>query len=287
MGLTIHHEIKYRGNSEIRVKKLVEDMRQISLDLPFESVTDVVDLQGKDADYDNQSDEGIRWQLIQALARIEHEGHCISISPEHMIAFEINPGPGSEALNLGLCRYPTKIGFRGEDIKTNLKGWQWSSFCKTQYASNPACGGVANFIKCHVSIVTLLDKISYLKDITVKMNDEGKYGPSNYSDDWKEAYANDRKPTYVDHEGKYSVKELIQEVGEWNEMIAGLAGGLKDLLSATGVSINAPIAEFNNFEYLEFKGKGNSDTLLTFLKVMDQVAKQSMDTECESQWAKI
>jgi hypothetical protein len=107
------------------------------------------------------------------------------------------------------------------------------------------------------------------------MNDEGKYGPSNYSDDWKEAYANDRNPTYVDHGGKYSIKELIQEVGEWNEMIAGLAGGLKDLLEETGASINAPIAEFNNFEYLEFKGKGNSDTLSTFLKVMDQVAKHN------------
>ena len=33
-------------------------------------------------------------------------------------------------------------------LKTGLSGWRWSSFCKTQYASNPQCGGVPHFLRC-------------------------------------------------------------------------------------------------------------------------------------------
>lgn len=285
MGLTIHYEMKYKNKSG--VKKLIENMRQTSLDLPFESVSEVIHLKGVDTDYEKQSDENLRWQLIQAMQSVTYEESSFSVCPDEMIAFEIYPGAGSEVLNVGLCLYPNKIECHGKEIKTKLNGWQWKSFCKTQYASNPTCGGIANFIKCHVAVITFLDKISKLQDVVLKMDDEGKYGCSNYSDDWQEARTSGKTPTYVDHEGKYSVKELIQEVGEWNEMIAGFTGGLNDLIQETGMSLKSPIAEFNNFEYLEFKGRENSDTLVAFLKVMDQVAKQSMNMECESQWKKV
>src|SRR5690606_4233953 len=42
-------------------------------------------------------------------------------------------------------------------VKTRLGGWRWSSFTKTQYASDPACGGIPNFLRCHISVVTLLE----------------------------------------------------------------------------------------------------------------------------------
>src|SRR5262249_2710819 len=43
-------------------------------------------------------------------------------------------------------------------VRTKLAGWQWRSFCKTQYASDPQVGGIPNFLRCHISVVTLLDR---------------------------------------------------------------------------------------------------------------------------------
>jgi len=80
-----------------------------------------------------------------------------------------------------------------------LTGWHWSSFCKTQYASNPDFGGVQNFLKCHRSVITILDHAKAL-GILGEVNDRGGY--------W----------THRDMEA------LAQEVEEWNQMIAGRGG---------------------------------------------------------------
>jgi hypothetical protein len=48
------------------------------------------------------------------------------------------------------------------------------------------------------------------------------------------------------------LESLARSVGEWNALIAGVAGRLKDKL---GNSIVAPIAGFPNFEHLEAKGR--------------------------------
>ena len=43
-----------------------------------------------------------------------------------------------------------------------LKGWSWLSFCKTHYASDPRCGGLPNFLRCHLGVVALLDEAKNL-----------------------------------------------------------------------------------------------------------------------------
>ena len=46
----------------------------------------------------------------------------------------------------------------------------------------------------------------------VEIDDEGKYGRSYYTDDpWAE------ERVYTWHDGKYDVKALVEEVGEWND----------------------------------------------------------------------
>jgi hypothetical protein len=50
---------------------------------------------------------------------------------------------------------------------------------------------------------------------------------------------------------KRDIEALAREVGEWNEMLAGLAGRLKDL---AGDQVLAEIAKFPDFEHLEAKG---------------------------------
>src|SRR5690606_14473865 len=160
-------------------------------------------------------------------------------------------------------------------VKTRLGGWRWSSFTKTQYASDPACGGIPNFLRCHISVVTLLDRIAELPTLKVQMDDEGRYGPSHYSDDWREAHAEGREPTYRWHEGKYVPKALAEEVGEWNGMIAAFTGAMNDLLESPGSESagESPIQNFPNFEQLEFRGSQDGN-VKPFLQVMAQLAEQ-------------
>jgi hypothetical protein len=150
---------------------------------------------------------------------------------------------------------------------TKLAGWYWRSFCKTQYASDPEYGGVPNFLRCHIGVVTLLDRMAKLGGLSVTVDDEGKYGPGAYSDDWKEAYEAGRKPVYRRHKGRYNPAALAQEVGEWNAMVAGFAGALSDALAGGGTHLEAPIKNFPAFEQLEFTGR-NLKYLDPFLKAM-------------------
>jgi len=160
-------------------------------------------------------------------------------------------------------------------VPTKLAGWHWSSFCKTQYASDPSCGGIPNFLRCHISVITLLDRIAKIPGVRVRVDDEGKYGPSTYSDDYQEAHEAGRKPTYRRHKGRYSPAELAKEVGEWNEMIAGFSGALSDALAGSGMDLAAPIKDFADFERLEFRGRQQKN-LAPFLQAMKTLAKATV-----------
>ncbi len=159
-------------------------------------------------------------------------------------------------------------------IRTRLSGWRWQSFCKTQYASDSTYGGLANFLRCHVSLVTLLDRIGVLPTVAVDIEDEGHYGPSTYSDDWREARAANRQPTYIWHPATHSVPTLLRELGDYNAMIAAFAGAMND---SCGDSFQSPILQFENFESLEFQG-GNSEALGPFLEAMSALARNTGPT---------
>ena len=58
---------------------------------------------------------------------------------------------------LRLLPVPDVVDPQKQNNDTKLKGWRWHSFCKTQYASDPRCGGVENFLRCHLCVVKLLD----------------------------------------------------------------------------------------------------------------------------------
>jgi len=237
MGLTIHWSLKTNSRTETAARALVERLRQRALDLRFASVGEIMDLSGREAEYKVQPAESpARWLLIQAGQYIE-SGDChYAVAPQHVIAFQTQPGDGCEPANFGLCRYPAflevadqRVGFlpRKRRVRTGLTGWCWSSFCKTQYASNPECGGVQNFLRCHLSVIALLDFAKSL-GLVDHVSDEGNY--------WETR----------------DVEALAKEVGSWNEMIASFAGQLKDVLGAGVVS---EIANYPNFEHLEARGR--------------------------------
>ena len=237
MGLTIHWKLKGDVRSPATARTLVERLRQKARDLPFASVGEIVELAGRETDYTALPPESPeRWLLIQAGQYIESGNRHYPVVPQHVIAFTTDPGEGCEPANFGLCRYPASIevddlrpqaAFPKCCLKTGLTGWRWASFCKTQYASNPGCGGVENFLRCHLTVIALLDFARSL-GLVEHVSDEGNY--------WE---ARD-------------VVALTKEVGTWNEMIAGFAGQLRDQL---GANVESAITQFPNFEHLEARGR--------------------------------
>ncbi len=160
------------------------------------------------------------------------------MAPAHVLEFSTWPGEGCEQANFGFCRYPETTEVRHprqpslrETIPTRLRGWFWSSFCKTVYASNPEYGGMPHFLRCHLAVVKLLDRAKEL-GILENVSDEGDY--------WEDR----------------NIEALARCVGEWNTDIARWAGQLKDALEeqGNGLALQAGILEFPNFEHLEAAG---------------------------------
>lgn len=224
MGLTIHYQFHSDVSSRSKAKQLVEQLRQKALDLPFKEVGEVMDVSGDGADFNKLGpDDPNRWLLIQAGQHIYRGEQPFRIAPTQVIAFSTLPGDGAEQANFGLAMYPKTIEVEGKRIRTNLGNWSWSSFCKTQYASNPDCGGIENFLRCHQVIVALLDAADQL-GILKEVHDEGHY--------WEQRDA----------------QALATEISQWNSMIAGMAGQFKDAL---GDGVVSEITKFPNFEHLE------------------------------------
>ena len=153
---------------------------------------------------------------VQASQQVTRDDYYYSVPPTRVFAFTTWPGTGCEQANFGLGIYPATIEVeqchRTITIPTGIKGWSWSSFCKTQYASDPSWGGVPHFLRCHLSVIKMLDHAKQL-GVLASVSDEGGF--------WEER----------------NVEALAKQVGEWNEKIAGLAGQLKDAL---GDDVAAP-----------------------------------------------
>lgn len=230
MGLTIHYQLQANTHSSKKARQLVEQLRQKALDLPFKSVSEVIDLGREEIDTLDRKNP-FRWLMIQAEASAEHGDDYYRVKPLRVIAFSAWPGDGCEEANFGLAVYPkttvvedrSRWPHRTKRVRTGLGDWSWGSFCKTQYASNPQCGGVENFLRCHLAVVKLLDHAALL-GILKEVSDEDDY--------WQ----------------KRDIKALANEVGEWNTMMAGWAGRLKD---AFGDTVASEITKFPNFEHLE------------------------------------
>jgi len=104
----------------------------------------------------------------------------------------------------------------------------WSSFCKTQYANDPRVGGWNNFQYAHLSVLAVLE---YMQQIgfTVHVNDE--------SDFWQNR----------------DLAALAKTIGEWDAMIAGMAGIFKDTAEANGHGFDSSMLGRADFERLEMQ----------------------------------
>ena len=147
--------------------------------------------------------------------------------------FMVDPGDGCESVRLGLCRY------RG------VPGWRLRAFCKTQYAMRH---GWEHFRACHRRVVDVL-RACEQEGLTVKVDDEGGYWTSG--SEWV----------------------LFRKIGEYDRMIAGMAGALKDSIGDPG--IKAPITEDPCFERLEAEGRqGNEQWLAGAVETVKKVLRR-------------
>jgi hypothetical protein len=258
MGLTIHYQLATTGDGA-HARKLVQQLRQVALDLPLQHVGKMVEFRGDQFDYKQRvDDDPYRWLLIQARTDIplpvttaeRRRGvrRDIDVLPQHVVAFETEPGDGCEQANFGLCRYPGEVSHpQSGKLKTKLDGWSWHSFCKTHYASDPRCGGLPNFLRCHLGVVALLDEAQRL-GILGSVSDEGDFWESR------------------------SLERLTKEVGDQSAMLAGFLGVLKDAMGQApggAGAVEAPIAAYPNFEHLEAEGQRLlPEQLKTMLKAL-------------------
>jgi hypothetical protein len=206
MGLTIHYTLKSTARTFAQAKPLVADLRKAACDLPFKEVEPLIEYEAAPGEADDYPAG-----LFHATPFVSRGEKWRQLQPRQLIAFRVHPAAGSESAEFGLARYPRH------------PGWLWRAFCKTQYASAPQHGGLTNFLRCHVSLVKLLDRALEL-GLAVEVSDEGRY--------W------DERDTHA----------LAREIGQWNELVAGLGGAMKDAL---GPAVASPIFEYPDFEHLE------------------------------------
>lgn len=244
MGLTIHYQLAATGD-EAHARKLVQQLRQAALGLPFQHVGEIVEFRDDQCDWQQRADDDPnRWLLIQARTHIalsvsppeKRRGITreMDVLPQHVIAFETEPGDGCEPANFGLCRFLSEVSHPDfGKLQTKLKGWSWHSYCKTHYASDPRCGGLPNFLRCHLGVVALLDEAQRLECLG-NVSDEGEF--------WETR----------------NLERLTKEVGEQSAVLASVFGALKDTAGqasgGTG-TVEAPIAGYPNFEHLEADGQ--------------------------------
>ena len=224
MGLTIHYSFKLNSlGLEVGEEKLTA-LHQLARDLPFAEVGDMMEFNSEDYQLEDKHHDAREWLKLQACKYVLDEDNSYSmIAPERAIAFNTWPGEGCEPACFGLAVYPSE-----NPGETNF--FSWSSFCKTQYASNPEYGGIEHFVKCHLLVIKMLDEAQRL-GILEKVADEGGYWESR------------------------SLNDLVERVEEYNAVVAAVVGKLGDLLKGHAkMKSYSPISEFPNFEYLEAEG---------------------------------
>lgn len=143
---------------------------------------------------------------------------------------EVWPGEGCETAVFGILGHrrvltPKKGRRDGPRRYSKLRDWKLDAFCKTQYAGEH---GWEHFRACHLRVIRLLD-LWREAGAGVEVRDEGHY--------WETR----------------SETRLAKELADYDRLIAGLGGMLKD--ASDEGEVVAPIFNYPNFERLEHEGR--------------------------------
>lgn len=242
MGLSLCYELRLQGDA-LAARALLQELHRFARSLEFAEVFDLVELAAPDRDFTEQDDlDAESRQLLQTFARQYGQKRLpdgrdiwVEIPAQHILAFGIQPASGSETAQFGLASHQTVVEHAVEGqtllIETDLAGtYSWAQCCKTQYAGLAQHGGVENFLFAHTGLVRCLDFLAS-SGVEVDVKDDSGY--------WE-------------HRDE---AKLRQSLRDWNEMVAALAGQLKDQSGTqAGYQISSPILNAPDFEHLEARG---------------------------------
>ena len=276
MGLTIHYDLSLPGETPaVEVREKLERLRQAARDLPVASVSEsLLCLRPGECgesrlaalrESREPGDQDLRSLLIRAARLVAYDyeasgkprvgklgevGHMLGVQPRQLSCFTVDVGPGCEFAHFGMARYPKVVLVKGQQsfYKRRFRlpvehadKWIWHGFAKTQYASVGDAGGVENFLRCHLSLIAILDAAKGL-GLGVEVSDEGGF--------WE----------------KRDVKALCGDLHDMNERMAGLVGLLKDATQNAGdAAFTSPLLGTPEFERLEAKGREKIDPKLAGL----------------------
>ena len=227
MGLHLCYELDLaRDLSLADVTERVRELHRTAVTLPFDMVGPLVQIkEGESLDNESDSDSGLASFIrFCAQSRLDPRDPVtdarIDVLP-NAVGFAVNAGEGCETATFGVAWVPPS-----DEDGNRLRGepyiWHWHGVPKTQYAS---VLGDDHLIRCHTSLVALLDKAAELGfDVTVR--DETHY--------WE------TRDTNV----------LLSEVREMNRIVAHFAGNFHDALREHG-HVGGAIFDHPDFEELE------------------------------------
>ena len=142
----------------------------------------------------------------------------------------------------------------GKEYTEQAEFGKWGSFCKTQYANDPRCGGFQNFQRAHLGVVAMMDKLIEL-GFKVHVSDEGDF--------WENR----------------DIGKLAKEISSWDSFIAGFMGVFKDSIPANSeFGVESAMDGRPDFEQLEmqaYKIENVGEHLKKLRRVMDETNRQT------------
>ncbi len=223
MGLTISYRLRSIKQNIDNIHKQVLALHCTAKDLGFVDVGEIVFLKDQECVIDANdggNDPNLELKVHGSeITSIDKDGKFSFRHPRYIIGFTLIPGKGCSMADIGFRIYPD-----GD------QDWTWFGYCKTQYASNPEYGGLENFITSHLKIIDLLDSAQAM-GIECDVTDNGNYWESR------------------------NRALLASTVGDNNLFTAAVMGTLKDAATSQNATLDAPILDFPDFEYLEGHGQ--------------------------------
>lgn len=253
MGLTVYYDWKTRADPAT-ARRLISKFRAIAQKLPFDEVSEIYEQDPPDGRgvfllYNHPFRQG---GLYLSRKRADGGQETVHVPAQHALFFNVRV-QGAETAPIGLASHPPVVLHREDVIERNEDGsekgrgfgqgdpiefatrrrgyYSWHSFCKTQYAGSPKLGGEANFLKAHLSLIELLDRIRMV-GVKVQVRDDSRYARHR------------------------DVDRLLRSLRDWDAIVATFVGGLSDALGGEPGALVAPIKNRPDFEHLEARGIG-------------------------------
>jgi hypothetical protein len=190
MALSIRFSFAANTATEMHIRCLVRQLFAFSLTQPLSGHSEIVELTGNECELPNDIGANT-FLLASAQQLVERGGTLHRTSPNHIVAFTVYPAHGCEQVHFGLARATTQI--LSLDPFNGLRcQWYWQGFCKTSTAGHASCGGIKNFLKSHLLIISILEFAKTL-GIHVSVEDDTKFWLHRDIEDLAMQLANDKK----------------------------------------------------------------------------------------------